>query len=117
MPCIGIRMVLLREREPIGTGSLRYGFTGATEFCGKIFQFGEAVLHGQNRLCIIHMNTRLELQTWQNSGVDIYQVPMWMSGHDVTAAFRAVLPLATFGFLVCADMFGALRDSYSLGLP
>jgi hypothetical protein len=63
------------------------------------------------------MNAGLELQTWQDSGVDIYKPQGWMVGHNMAAAFRAVLPLAGFGFLVHADVFRTLGDFYGIGLP
>jgi hypothetical protein len=40
-----------------------------------------------------------------------------MIGHQVAAAFAAILPLAERRFLKCGDMFRASRDLYGIRFP
>jgi hypothetical protein len=40
-----------------------------------------------------------------------------MIGHEMPAAFGAILPLAQFCFLEHRDVFGAGRDAHRFGLP
>jgi hypothetical protein len=40
-----------------------------------------------------------------------------MTGHQMAAAFLAILALAHWRLLVHADMIGAGRDPYGAGLP
>src|SRR6516162_3391735 len=63
------------------------------------------------------MHARLEIEFWKRGGEDVDQAKRRMLGHQVAAAFGAILPLAELGFLKHSDVFHAGRDPYRVGLP
>src|SRR5262249_49646224 len=50
-------------------------------------------------------------------GIDVCEAERRVAGHDMSAAFRAELPVALFRLLEVADELRALRDLHVLGLP
>src|SRR5215475_8081436 len=98
-------------------GLLRQDDAGPAHFGRVVLQLGQAVLHWQHGLRIVDMNARTEFQARDGGRVDVYKAPKRMIGHQVTAAFRAVLSAAPFGFHETAHEFGARGDLDVLWLP
>jgi GNAT superfamily N-acetyltransferase len=101
----------------ISLRSLRDHFTGPAEFARKVFQFWQSVAHGQDGFGVVDMHTRLEVEIRNRRGEDVDEAERRVGGHQVTAAFRAILPLADRSFLEHRNIFGACRDSHRLRLP
>jgi hypothetical protein len=63
------------------------------------------------------MDAGNEFQGRKRRGEDIDKTQGWMIGHQVTATFGAILPLAEFGLLERCDVFRPVFDPYGIRLP
>src|SRR6185312_3470 len=101
------------QREPLLRGHL----PRPTEFLREILELRKTVFHRQDRLLIVHMNPRLELQVRNRRGKHIDQSQWRMARQQMAAAELTILPVADLGLMVFADMLSAFGDLYRLGLP
>src|SRR4029453_11110728 len=90
---------------------------GASKLGGKISQLRKAIPHRQNRLGVVDMETGIERQRGQGRRKHVDQSERWMGGHEMTAAFLAILPLTHWRLLEHADMLGTGRDPHGGGVP
>jgi hypothetical protein len=89
----------------------------AAEFGWEVFQFRQAVPHGQHRLSVVDVNAGGEGKGRDRRGEYVHETQGRVIGHQVPAALRAILALAEFGLLERRDMLGARCDAHGLWLP
>jgi len=87
----------------------------SAELCRKILKLGQAIAHRQNGLGIVDMDGRTELERWQGGCKDIDETEWRMIGHEMAAAFFAVLALTDRSLLIHADMLGAWQAAHGHG--
>ena len=92
-------------------------FAGAAEFGREILQFWQPVPHRQHRLGIVDVNAGDEGERWDRGGEYVDEAQGRMIGHQVSAAFAAILALALRGLLECGHMLGARCDAHGIRLP
>src|SRR5438552_2546451 len=110
-------MVAPSRGHAISAWSLRDHFTRSAEFARKVFQLRQAIAHRQHGFRVVDVHARFEIKLWNRGGEDVDQAERRVSAHQMTAAFRAILPLAEIGFLEHRNVFGAGRDPHRLRLP
>ena len=83
---------------------------------GKSFNLGRPsrIGHGPG---IVDVNPRCKGEVGDGGGKHIDQAEWRVIGHEMPAAFGAILPLARLCFLEHRDVFGAGRNAHRLGLP
>src|SRR5205807_4919623 len=105
-----VRQARFRDPRPPGPAistamlSLRDALPGAAEFSGKILQLGQAIAHRQHRLGVVDVNARGEGERRDRCGEHVDEAERRMIGHQMPAAFRAVLTLAELALLEAGDM-------------
>src|SRR5215472_12705955 len=88
--------------------STRYSGTVSPEppnSFGKSFSLGNPSFIRQNRLRVVHVHRRRKLERRQRRREHIHHSQRRMIGHQMAAAFLAVLAMAQFGFLEGCDIF------------
>lgn len=103
-------------RRP-GRALFRHGLAGTAEIDREVPQLRQAVVHGQDRLGVVHMHHRVEGQVRDRRGEDIHHVQGRVAGHQVAAAEAAVLPLAHRGLGIGRHVLAALGHQYGFGRP
>jgi len=89
----------------------------AAHFGGEVLELGQPVLYGQHPLGIVDVKGGRECHTRYRRGINVHHAQRWMVGHEMTAAFCAVLPVVHARFHEVADQTGARRDRDVFGLP
>ena len=87
------------------------------ELGGKILQLRQAVSHRQDRLRVVDVNSRHKRQCWNRRGEYVDKADRRMIGHQVAAAFCAILALAHLGLGKRRDMLRSRHNAYGLWLP
>jgi hypothetical protein len=105
------------KNNGVKTALLRYLLARSAELSGKIFQFRQSVGHRQNGLSVVDVNTGAKSQRRQRRRIHVDQTQRRMISHQMADAFRAVLPLAHWGFLERPNMLGARRDPHGIRFP
>src|SRR5580693_2196890 len=96
---------------------LRERFARASEFLRKVLHLRQAVLNRQDRFLIVEVNAGLEVEGRDRGVKHVHHAEWRMTGHDVTAACLAVLPLARRGLRERGDLITPFRDLHRVGLP
>src|SRR5205823_3495358 len=96
---------------------LRDGLARAAELGGEVSQLGKAVLHAQDSLRIIDVNTGFEGEARDGRGVDVDELHHRVFGQQVTAASEAPLAVAALGLVEDADVPFSPGDLHCLRLP
>ena len=86
------------------------GFTGTTELLRKILQLRQAIAHRQHRFRVVDVNAGGEGQRRDGRGEYVDEAERRMVGHQMAAAFRAVLALAERGLLERRHVLGTGGD-------
>src|SRR6202035_2573220 len=60
----------------------------------EVLELGQPIPYGQHRLGIVDVKGGGECHTRYRRGINIHHAQWRMVGHEMTAAFRAVLPVA-----------------------
>src|SRR5262245_60971119 len=112
-------LLLLSESGGImaATALFQHQFSRSAELRRKVLELRQAVFHRQHGLGVVDVETRGELQFRQRRGVNIDEPHLRVVGHDVAAAFLAILPLAVRRLLVGGDKLGSFGDAHGAGLP
>ena len=79
----------------------------AAHFGREVLELGQPIPYGQHRLGIVDVKGGGECHTRYRRGINIHHAQRRMVGHEMTAAFRAVLPVAHARFHEVADQAGA----------
>src|SRR5579883_2072364 len=96
---------------------LRDHFAGTAELLREVLELRQAVPHTQDRLGVVDVDRRLEVERRDRRRVDVDEAERRMIRHDMAATLLAVLPLAERRLLVGRDVLGAGRDLDRLRLP
>ena len=96
---------------------LRHGLAGAAELARKVFQLRQPVAHRQNGFGIIDVHAGLEFERRQRCREHVHQAQCRVIGHQVAAAFVAILPLAERRLLEHGNVVGAGGDLHRIRLP
>jgi hypothetical protein len=89
----------------------------AAHFRREVLELGQPIPYGQHPLGVIDVKGGRECHTRYRRGINVHHAQRWMVGHEMTAAFRAVLPVAQARFHEVTDQTGARRDGHVFGLP
>src|SRR3954453_23794322 len=89
----------------------------AAERLREVLELGQAVLHRQHGLGVIDVQGRIEVERRDRGGIDVDQAEGRMIGHEMAAAFGAVLSAAGLGLHEAGDVLRTLGDLHVLGLP
>ena len=89
----------------------------AAHFGREVLELGQPIPYGQHRLGIVDVKGGGECHTRYRRGINIHHAQRRMVGHEMTAAFRAVLPVAHARFHEVADQAGARGNLDVFGLP
>src|SRR5918993_233528 len=96
---------------------LRHCLATAPSLAGKVLQLWQPIPHRQNRLGIVEVDTRNEVEAGDRCGKHVHETDGRMIGHQVSAASGAVLPLAERRLLKGGYMLRACGNPHRLGLP
>ena len=95
---------------------LRHCLATAPSLAGKVLQLWQPIPHRQNRLGIVEVDTRNEVEAGDRCGKHVHETDGRMIGHQVSAASGAVLPLAERRLLKGGYMLRAqVLDDFSTG--
>ena len=75
----------------------------AAHFSREVLKLGQPIPYGQHRLGIVDVKGGGECHPRYRRGINIHHAQRRMVGHEMTAAFRAVLPVAHARFHEVAD--------------
>src|SRR5262249_47902216 len=97
--------------------SFRNSFSRATEIPRKILKFRQPVSHPQDLLRIVDMDLGREFQIRNRRRINVYQAKRRMVGHQVAAAFGAILSFALRRLGKGAKKLPTLSDLHVLWRP
>ncbi len=90
---------------------------GTAEFRREVLQLRQAVAHGQHGLGIVDVNAGNEVECRERGREHVHEAERRMIGHQVAAAFRAILALAERCLGEGRDVLGSRFDPHGSGLP
>ena len=100
-----------------GSALLRHCLASAPCLDRKILQLWQPVPHGQHSFGIVEVNSRNEVERGDRCGEHIHETYGRMIGHEVSAAFGAILPLAEWRLLEGSHTLRSCGNPHRLGLP
>src|SRR5437763_8659103 len=93
------------------------GLARAPELAGEVLHFGEAVLHAEHAVRVVHVDAGFEREVRDGRGIHVDDVPLRMVREEMATTDPAPLPVAAPGLVEDADGILALGDFHCFGLP